>query len=125
MSRISEAFQNRKAFIPFITGGDPNLDVTKKLPSAMQEAGADLIEIGIPFSDPIAEGVVIQAANERALAAGFSAAERLRRQDGRSVTPPSARGAKTTTACLGKTLPPPYSPKGVCGGERKGGNCLL
>lgn len=70
MSRIKEAFQNKKAFIPFITGGDPSLDVTKELMIAMQEAGADLIEIGIPFSDPIAEGPVIQAANERALSAG-------------------------------------------------------
>lgn len=70
MNRIKQAFENKKAFIPFITGGDPNLEVTKKLLIAMQEAGADLIEIGIPFSDPIAEGVVIQAADERALAAG-------------------------------------------------------
>ncbi|MCI9490376.1 MAG: tryptophan synthase subunit alpha [Dorea sp.] len=70
MSRIKEAFQNKKAFIPFITGGDPSLDVTKKLMTAMQEAGADLIEIGIPFSDPIAEGPVIQKANVRALSAG-------------------------------------------------------
>ena len=70
MNRIKKAFENKKAFIPFITGGDPNLEVTKKLLIAMQEAGADLIEIGIPFSDPIAEGVVIQAADERALAAG-------------------------------------------------------
>lgn len=70
MSRIAEAFQNKKAFIPFITGGDPNLEVTRKLLIAMEEAGADLIEIGLPFSDPIAEGIVIQEANERALAAG-------------------------------------------------------
>lgn len=70
MSRIKEAFQNKKAFIPFVTGGDPSLETTKKLLTVMQEAGADLIEIGIPFSDPIAEGVVIQAANERALAGG-------------------------------------------------------
>lgn len=70
MSRIKEAFLNKKAFIPFITGGDPSLDVMKKLVTAMQEAGADLIEIGVPFSDPVAEGTVIQAANERALAAG-------------------------------------------------------
>ena len=54
MNKISEAFENKKAFIPFITGGDPSLDVTKKLILAMQEAGADLIEVGIPFSDPIA-----------------------------------------------------------------------
>ena len=70
MNKISEAFENKKAFIPFITGGDPSLDVTKKLILAMQEAGADLIEVGIPFSDPIAEGPVIQEADERALLAG-------------------------------------------------------
>ena len=70
MSRIAEAFKNGKAFIPFVTGGDPTLEVTEQLIYAMEEAGADLIEIGVPFSDPIAEGVVIQDANERALAAG-------------------------------------------------------
>ena len=52
MSKIKDAFNNKKAFIPFITGGDPSIDVTKELLLAMQEAGADLIEIGIPFSDP-------------------------------------------------------------------------
>lgn len=70
MSRIEKAFQNQKAFIPFVTGGDPTLDITEQLLYAMEEAGADLIEIGIPFSDPIAEGIVIQGANERALSAG-------------------------------------------------------
>ena len=70
MSRIAKAFENKKAFIAFITGGDPTLDTTEKLLYAMEDAGADLIEIGIPFSDPIAEGAVIQEANERALAAG-------------------------------------------------------
>lgn len=70
MSRIGDAFKNGKAFIPFITGGDPSLEVTEELICAMAEAGADLIEIGVPFSDPVAEGVVIQAANERALSAG-------------------------------------------------------
>lgn len=70
MSRIEQAFQNGKAFISFVTGGDPDLDTTKELLIAMERAGADLIEIGVPFSDPIAEGVVIQEANERALAAG-------------------------------------------------------
>ncbi len=59
-----------KAFVPFITAGDPSLDVTKELILAMEEAGADLIEIGIPFSDPVAEGVVIQRADLRALKAG-------------------------------------------------------
>lgn len=70
MSRIQNAFQKGKAFISFVTGGDPDLETTEKLIVAMEEAGADLIEIGVPFSDPIAEGVVIQEANERALAAG-------------------------------------------------------
>lgn len=70
MSNIRKAFENGKAFIPFVTGGDPTLDVTEQLLYAMQDAGADLIEIGIPFSDPIAEGLVIQEANERALEAG-------------------------------------------------------
>ncbi len=70
MSRIAQAFQNGKAFIPFVTGGDPDLETSEKLLAAMQEAGADLVEIGVPFSDPIAEGPVIQEANERALAAG-------------------------------------------------------
>lgn len=70
MSKIRKAFENGKAFIPFVTGGDPTLDVTEQLLYAMQDAGADLIEIGIPFSDPVAEGIVIQEANERALRAG-------------------------------------------------------
>jgi tryptophan synthase alpha chain len=70
MSRISEAFKNGKAFIPFVTAGDPNLETTERLVLAMADAGADLIELGIPFSDPVAEGVVIQRADERALAAG-------------------------------------------------------
>lgn len=70
MNKISEAFDKKKAFIPFIAAGDPSLEVTEQLLYAMEEAGADLIEIGIPFSDPTAEGVVIQAANERALKAG-------------------------------------------------------
>lgn len=70
MSNTAKAFKNGKAFIPFITAGDPNLDVTKEVILAMVKAGADLIEIGIPFSDPVAEGLVIQAADERALKAG-------------------------------------------------------
>lgn len=70
MTRIPEAFKNGKAFIAFITGGDPDLETTEKLLYTMSEAGADIIEIGIPFSDPIAEGPVIQAASQRALEAG-------------------------------------------------------
>ena len=61
-----------KAFIPFITCGDPSLEVTEKIVYAMEEAGADLIELGIPFSDPTAEGPVIQEANIRALSGGVT-----------------------------------------------------
>ena len=70
MSNIAKAFADGKAFIPFVTCGDPDLETTAKVVRAMAEAGADLIELGIPFSDPTAEGPVIQAANARALAAG-------------------------------------------------------
>ena len=70
MTRIADAFRNGKAFIPFITCGDPDLETTAALVRAAQESGADLIELGIPFSDPTAEGPVIQAASTRALAAG-------------------------------------------------------
>ncbi|MDR1961037.1 MAG: tryptophan synthase subunit alpha [Gracilibacteraceae bacterium] len=73
MNRITEAFRRRKALIPFITGGDPDMAVTEELIYALVQAGADLIEIGVPFSDPIAEGPVIQAADERALRAGCTA----------------------------------------------------
>ena len=70
MSNIAKAFANGKAFIAFITCGDPDLETTAKVVRAAAEAGADLIELGIPFSDPTAEGPVIQAANVRALSAG-------------------------------------------------------
>lgn len=70
MNNINRAFQNQKAFIPFVTCGDPSLEVTEQLVYAMADAGADLIELGIPFSDPTAEGPVIQAANVRALSGG-------------------------------------------------------
>ncbi len=72
MSKIQDAFQNGKAFIPFVTCGDPDLDTTARLVRAMADAGADLIELGIPFSDPTAEGPVIQAADERALSGGVT-----------------------------------------------------
>lgn len=70
MSKIINAFQDGKAFIGFLTGGDPTIEKSKELILEMVRGGADLIEIGIPFSDPIAEGPVIQAANIRALASG-------------------------------------------------------
>ncbi len=72
MSNIARAFDHGKAFIPFITCGDPDLDTTARTVRAMAQAGADLIELGIPFSDPTAEGPVIQAANQRALAGGVT-----------------------------------------------------
>lgn len=65
MSKIKDAFKNGKAFIPFVTAGDSDLETTEKLLIGMSENGADIIEIGIPFSDPIAEGVVIQEADLR------------------------------------------------------------
>ncbi len=72
MSNIAKAFEKGKAFIPFITCGDPSLEATEKIVYAMEEAGADLIELGIPFSDPTAEGPVIQEANIRALSGGVT-----------------------------------------------------
>lgn len=72
MSKIRQAFENGKAFIPFLTAGDPSADKTVEFILEMIRAGADLIEIGIPFSDPTAEGPVIQAANVRALRAGIT-----------------------------------------------------
>lgn len=86
MSKITEAFAHGKAFIPFVTAGDPDLETTEELVLAMAEAGADIIELGIPFSDPVAEGPVIQAASARALAAGcttdqlFALVARLRKK---------------------------------------------
>lgn len=72
MSRISEAFKDGKAFIPFITCGDPDLATTAAIVKAAVANGAALIELGIPFSDPTAEGPVIQAANIRALTGGIT-----------------------------------------------------
>lgn len=86
MSKIQTAFQQGKAFIGFVTAGDPSLEKTEEFILEMVKAGTDLIEIGIPFSDPIAEGPVIQQANIRALAGGsavskiFALVTRLRKQ---------------------------------------------
>jgi tryptophan synthase alpha chain len=82
MSRIKEAFDNlnreqQKGFIPFITAGDPDLDTTRDLIVELARAGATLIELGVPFSDPMADGPVIQRASERALRHGFGLAEIL------------------------------------------------
>ena len=70
MSKIAEAFEGGKAFIAFITCGEPDIASTVSFVTAAAEAGADIIELGIPFSDPTAEGPVIEAANMRSLAAG-------------------------------------------------------
>ena len=75
MSRISEVFaklksKRRGGFIPFITAGDPDLSVTEELLRELAKAGADIIEVGVPFSDPVADGPVIQRASERALERG-------------------------------------------------------
>lgn len=72
MSKIQDAFAHGKAFIPFITCGDPDLETTKAVVHAAVSSGADLIELGIPFSDPTAEGPVIQGANLRALSGGVT-----------------------------------------------------
>lgn len=84
MSKITDAFAHGKAFIPFFTCGDPNLETTYEAIKLAVDNGADLVELGIPFSDPTAEGPVIQEANLRALKQGvttdlvFSLVERLR-----------------------------------------------
>ncbi len=87
MSKIAAAFKKHpKAFIPFITSGDPDLETTQKLILALADAGAAVVELGIPFSDPVAEGEVIQAANVRALTGGcttdkiFAMIEEVRKQ---------------------------------------------
>ncbi|STP06452.1 tryptophan synthase subunit alpha [Helicobacter canis] len=72
MSSIAQAFSKAKAFIPFITCGDPNLAFSEKAIYTLAENGADIIELGIPFSDPVAEGGVIQKATARALESGTS-----------------------------------------------------
>src|SRR6266498_2890691 len=83
MSRIAKTFadlknENRRGFIPFITAGDPNLETTRELIVELARAGATLIELGVPFTDPMADGPVIQRASERALRHGFGLAEVLR-----------------------------------------------
>ena len=72
MSKISKVFEKGKVFIPFVTCGDPDLETTAEVVRAAVENGADLVELGIPFSDPTAEGPVIQEANLRALNAGIT-----------------------------------------------------
>ena len=91
MSRIKEAFNGKKAFIPFITCGDPEIETTRALVKEIVKNGADLVELGIPFSDPTAEGPTIQGANIRALSGGvnkdkiFAMVKSLRDEDGISI----------------------------------------
>jgi Tryptophan synthase alpha chain len=82
MSRIAESFaglkrEQRRGFIPFITAGDPDLKTTRELIIELAHVGATVIELGVPFSDPMADGPVIQRASERALRHGFGLAEVL------------------------------------------------
>ena len=70
MRRLKEAFADRKALIPYITAGDPSLDGTIRLIEVLQESGADIVEVGIPFSDPQADGPIIQMASKRAIERG-------------------------------------------------------
>ena len=82
MSRIAETFaklkhENRRGFIPFITAGDPDLATTRELIVELAQAGAAVIELGVPFTDPMADGPVIQRASDRALRHGFGLAEIL------------------------------------------------
>lgn len=120
MSRIADTFsrlaaENRKALIPYITAGDPQLQTTVPLMHAMVQAGADIIELGFPFSDPMADGPVIQLAHERALAAGTTLSAVLdmvrefRLQDGRTpvvlmgyLNPIEAMGYEVFVAAAGE-----------------------
>ncbi len=70
MNKISAQFQNKKPLVTYISGGDPSLELTEKLIYRLQAEGVDIIELGIPFSDPLADGPVIQEASQRALKAG-------------------------------------------------------
>ncbi len=110
MSRIETVFENlaqtgRKALIPFITAGDPNPDFTVPMLHAMVAAGADILELGVPFSDPMADGPVIQRASERALAYRVSLHQVLRmvaefrRED--DTTPIVLMGYLNPIECMG------------------------
>jgi len=77
MDLFGKAFRSGRALIPFVTAGDPDLETTRSLVLALEEAGADIIELGVPFSDPQADGPVIQAAGQRALEVGTTLAKVL------------------------------------------------
>ena len=87
---VEQAFLSGKAFIPFLTCGYPNLETTEQMIYALERAGADLIQLGIPFSDPTAEGPILQIASERALSAGVTTDkvfDLVKRVRGRITTP--------------------------------------
>ena len=105
MSRIAATFEalrarGRKALIPYVTAGDPYVDATVDIMLAMAKAGADVIELGVPFSDPMADGPVIQKASERALAKGIGMAQVLQ-----IVRDFRARDAKTPVVLMGYANP--------------------
>lgn len=105
MSRIAATFETlrargRKALIPYVTAGDPYADATVDIMLAMAKAGADVIELGVPFSDPMADGPVIQKASERALAKGIGMAQVLQ-----IVRDFRARDAKTPVVLMGYANP--------------------
>jgi tryptophan synthase alpha chain len=105
MSRIQKTFERlqgegRKALIPFITAGDPDGDLTVPLMHALVEAGADIIELGVPFSDPMADGPTIQRASERALAKGMNLRKVMQR-----VTAFRTEDDKTPVVLMGYANP--------------------
>jgi tryptophan synthase alpha chain len=105
MSRIDATFatlrdRSRKALIPYVTAGDPHADTTVPIMLAMAEAGADVIELGVPFSDPMADGPVIQKASERALARGIGMRQVLA-----MVTAFRARDDRTPVVLMGYANP--------------------
>jgi tryptophan synthase alpha chain len=105
MSRIAATFaalhaRGRKALIPYVTAGDPFADATADIMVAMAKAGADVIELGVPFSDPMADGPVIQKASERALAKGVGMPQVLQ-----AVRAFRARDDKTPVVLMGYANP--------------------
>ena len=123
MSRIAERFaalreRGEKALVPFVTAGDPDLETTEALVLAMAEAGADVIEIGVPFSDPTADGPTIQRASERALRAGATLRRVL------ELVEAAARpGADVPAGADGlrEPVPTPWGPRRFAAAARRGG----
>ena len=131
MSRIQACFEQlktnkKKALIPYVAAGDPNPDITLDLMHAMVDAGADIIELGVPFSDPMADGPVIQKASERALVYGTSLTDVLaivkQFRQTNSTTPVVLMGYLNPIEIMGyKEGAPIYDPESV----RKSFNVLI